>query len=124
MSFLGFGRRVDPRLERQRHALAQIAAEFDAFEHRLAGLPDLKASFADVWEDVPHLDEVQGKIGAMRELLGVLQSRAKAATAELPNFDEPLNMIGYEVGYGQGLLEQLAVTLVTKQGLAESRERE
>lgn len=29
-------------------------------------------------------------------------------------------MIGYEVGYGQGLLEKLTVTLMTKQGLAAS----
>lgn len=120
MSFLGFGRRVDSGLERQRHVLAQIAAEFDTFEHQLAGLSELKASFADVWEDVPQLDDIQAKLPTMRELLGLLQSRAKNATAELPKFDEPLNMIGYEVGYGQGLLEKLTVTLMTKQGLAAS----
>jgi hypothetical protein len=124
MSFLEFGRGVNPALERQRHVLAGIAAAFDAFEHELGGLPELKASFADVWEDVPGLDDIQAKLPAMRELLVLLQSRAKAATAELPNFDEPLKMIGYEIGYGQGLLEKLAVTVVTKQGLAASRDRD
>jgi hypothetical protein len=122
MSFLGFGRRVDPGLDRQRQAVAHVSAEFAALEQQLAGLPELKASFASVWEDVPELGEVQTKMSSMRELISLLQSRAAAARSELSNFDEPITMVAREIGYGQGLLENLAVTLVTKRGLAASRE--
>ena len=118
MSFLRFTPRKDPGLERQRQALTHVATELAALEHQLGGLPELKASFAAVWEDMPQLDELQTRLPTMRELLGLLQARAKQAAAELPNFDEPLKMIAHEIGYGQGLLEKLAVTLMTKQGLA------
>lgn len=123
MSFLGFGKREDPGLERQRQGIALVSAEFKALQNQLAGLPELKASFASVWEDVPELDEVQAKMPAMADLIGMLQSRAETAKAELANFDESITMIAREVGYGQGLLEKLSVTLLTKQGLVASPDR-
>lgn len=122
MGFLGFGRREDPGLERQRQAVAHVSAELEALEHQLGGLPDLQASFASVWEDAAELDDIQAKLPTIREFVGLAHSRVMMATAELPNFDEPLTMIAREIGYGQGLLEKLAVTLMTKQALAASRE--
>ena len=121
MSFLGFGRRQDPGLERQRQAIAHVSAEFRALEHQFEGLPELKASFASVWEDAPEIDDLGAKLPLMREQLEILQSRVDQARAELPKFDEPITWLAQQIGYGQGLLEKLAVTLVTKQGLANSR---
>ena len=124
MSFLGFGRREDPGLQRQRQAIAHVSTEFRALEHQFEGLPELKASFASVWEDAPEIDDLAAKLPLMREQVEILQSRADQAKAELPKFDEPITWLAQQIGYGQGLLEKLAVTLVTKQGLAASRERE
>jgi hypothetical protein len=123
MSFLGFGRRGDPGLERQRQAIAHVSAEFRALEHQLEGLPELKASFAAVWDDVPQIDDLAAKLPLMREQLQILQNRADQAKAELPKFDEPITWLAQQIGYSQGMLEKLAVALVTKQGLAASRER-
>ena len=123
MSFLGFGRGEDPGLQRQRQAIAHVLVEFRALEHRFGGVPELKASFAAVWEEAPEIDDLAAKLALMREQVEILQNRADQAKAELPNFDAPITWLAQQIGYGQGLLEKLAVTLVTKQGLAASRER-
>jgi hypothetical protein len=87
-------------------------------------VPELKASFAAVWEEAPEIDDLRAKLPLMREQVEILQNRADQAKAELPNFDEPITWLAQQIGYSQGLLEKLAVTLATKRGLAASRERE
>jgi hypothetical protein len=124
MGLLGFGRRADAGLQRQRQAIAQVSAEFANLDERFAGLPELRASFASVWEDAPEVEELGAKMPKMRELIGMFQLRADQAKGELQNFDEPITFLAREIGYGQGLLEKLSVTLLTKQGLAASRDPE
>ena len=124
MGFRGFGRRTDPNLERQRRGIAHVATEFADLERRFGGLPDLKVSFAGVWEDVPEVEEIRAKLPTMGEMIGLMQSRADIANAELPDLNDALTMLAREIGYGQALLEKLTVTLMTKQGFAASRDRE
>jgi hypothetical protein len=83
LSFLGFGRRKDPGLERQRQVVKEIGVAFEEIENRFASIADLRASFAGVWQDVPEINEVQAKFPSMRELIRLLQSRADQATKEL-----------------------------------------
>jgi hypothetical protein len=120
LSFLGFGRRKDPGLERQRQALRTITLGFKDMEERLAGIPDLRASFANVWADVAELNEVQAKLPTMRELIGLLQQRADQASRELPKFDDSLDMLAAEIAFADRLLQDLVSTLVTKQAMINS----
>ena len=120
MSLLGFGRPKDPGLERQRQAIKEITVAFEEIENRLASVADLRVSFADVWEEVPQINEAQAKIPSMRELIGLLQLRADQATKELPKFDENIRMLAHEIGYAGGLLEKLVVTLTTKQAMVNA----
>ena len=120
MSFLGFGRRKDPGLERQREALRTVTLGFRDMEARLAGVPELRASFANVWSEVPDLDEVHAKLPRLRELMGLLQQRAELAIRELTKFDEPLKMVAAEIAFTDRLLQELVSTLVTKQAMINS----
>lgn len=120
MSFLGFGRRRDPGLERQRQAMKHVAKAFEELEHRMAGLTDLRVSFAAVWQESAAINEAQAKLPAMRELIGVMQLRADQATKELLKFDDSLTLLAHEIGYAGGLLENLVVTLTTRQAMVNS----
>ncbi|HEX3236307.1 MAG TPA: hypothetical protein VHR41_19105 [Gemmatimonadales bacterium] len=120
MSFLGFGRRKDPGLERQRQALQVLTPAFKDIEERLAGLADLRVSFAEVWTDVAEINEVQAKVPAMRELLGLMQQRADHATRELPKFDDSVKLLAGEIAYADRLLQDLVATLMTKQAMVKS----
>jgi hypothetical protein len=120
LSFLGFGRRKDPGLERQRQAIKHVATVFQDLEHRMAGVADLRVSFAAVWQEPKAINEAQAKLPAMRELIRLLQLRADQATKELPKFDEPLTLLAHDIGYAGGLLENLVVTLTTRQAMVNS----
>ena len=117
MSFLGFGRRADPAVDRQKRAINDIAGAFDDLEQRFSTLPDLRRSFADVWQDSAAIQEFQKKLPVMKELIGLLASRSKQATAHLPKFDENITLLADEIEHGRALLEGLAVSLVTQQAL-------
>lgn len=110
----------DPGLERQRQAIKHVATAFEELEHRMAGVADLRVSFAAVWEESPAINEAQAKPPAMRDLIGVMQQRADQATKELPKFDEPLTLLAHDIGYAGGLLEKLVVTLTTRQAMVNS----
>jgi hypothetical protein len=121
LSFLGFGRRKDPGLERQRQAIKKIGVAFEDIEHRFASIADLRVSFASVWQEVRAINEAQAKLPAMRELIGLLQLRADQATKELPKFDENIMLLADEIVYADRLLQDLVVTLTTKQAMVNSR---
>ena len=120
MSFLGFGRRADPAVDRQKRAINDIAGAFDDLEQRFSTLPDLRRSFANVWQDSTAIQEFQQMLPAMKELIGVLRSRTEQATAHLPKFDEHITMLAAEIERGRALLVDLSVYLVTKQALKNS----
>jgi hypothetical protein len=57
----------------------------------------------------------------MRELIRLLQLRADQATKELPKFDENITLLADEIVYADRLLQDLVVTLTTKQAMVNSR---
>jgi len=110
----------------QRDLYRNTLNSFSEFDERVSGLDDLAASFAEVWQEPEEVTQLKKECALIRELLSVIGSRLKIATDPLPRINEPLMRVINSIESGEVVIQNLVVTLVSKQAMlnAEKQSRD
>ena len=113
-------------LARQRDVYRNTLNRFLEFDKRVSGLDGLAASFAEVWQEPEEVTQLKKECAVIRDLLSVIGSRLEIATSPLPQINELLMNVIHSVESGEVVIENLVVTLISKQAMlnAEKQSRD
>lgn len=122
-----FGRRVGggdaQGLALQRDVYRNTLNLFSEFDDRVSELDRLAASFAEVWQEPEEVTQLKKECAVIRELLSVIGSRLKIATSPQPRIIEPLTAVIASVESGEVVIQNLVVTLITKQAMLNAEKQ-
>ena len=107
----------DQGLALQRNAYRETLAHFSEFDGRVQRLDELARAFAEVWQEPAEVTQLKRDCEAIRKMLAVMGERLDMATGPLPDIEEPLMATIDRVESGEVVIQNLVVTLTTKQAM-------